>query len=72
MQLMYSLSDSIKNLSIEEVLETLGIYWYNPSKLTRGLMQAYIQCQTLKYLFSSSKVIFDNTQKKQRTLMKAT
>jgi hypothetical protein len=72
MQLMYSLSDSIKNLSIEEVLETLGIYWYNPSKLTRGLMQAYIQCQTLKHLFSSSKVIFDNKQKKQRTLMKAT
>jgi len=35
MQLMYSLADSIKNLSVEEVLETLGIHWYNPSKLTR-------------------------------------
>jgi len=29
MQLMYSLPDTLKNLSIEEVLETLGIHWYN-------------------------------------------
>jgi transposase len=64
------LPDTLKNLSIEEVLETLGIHWYNPSKLTRGLMQAYVQCQTLKYLFSSSKVMSNYTQKKQRTLMK--
>jgi Transposase DDE domain/DDE superfamily endonuclease len=71
MQLMYSLSDSIKNFSLNEVLETLGIYWYKPSKLTRGLMQSYVQCQTLRYLFSSSKVMFSYTQKKQRTLMKA-
>jgi hypothetical protein len=27
MQLMYSLSDTLKNLSIDEVLETLGIHW---------------------------------------------
>jgi len=71
MQLMYTLTDALKNVSVDEVLKTLGIYWYHPSKLTRGLMQAYIQCQTLKYLFSSSKVVFDNKQKKQRTLMKA-
>jgi hypothetical protein len=71
MQLMYSLPDTLKNLSIEEVLETLGIHWYKPSKLTRGLMQAYIQCQTLKYLFSSSKVMSNYKQKKQKTLMKS-
>jgi hypothetical protein len=72
MQLTSALSDTIDNLSVKEVLDTLGIHWYKPSKLTRGLMQAYVQCQTLKYLFSSSKVIFDNMQKKQRTLMKST
>ena len=72
MQLMYTLTDALKNVSVDEVLKTLGIYWYHPSKLTRGLMQAYIQCQTLKYLFSSSKVVFDNKQKKQKPLMKAT
>ena len=44
---MYTLSDTLKNLSVDEVLETLGIHWYNPSKLTRGLMQAYVQCLTL-------------------------
>ena len=71
MQLMYTLTDALKNVSVDEVLKTLGIYWYHPSKLTRGLMQAYIQCQTLKYLFSSSKVVFDNKQKKQKPLMKA-
>jgi len=71
MQLMYTLTDVIKNVSVDEVLKTLGIHWYKPSKLTRGLMQAYIQCQTLSHLFSASKVIFDNTQKKQKTLMKA-
>ena len=71
MQLIYSLSDSIKNLSADEVLETLGIYWYKPSKITRGLMQAYVQYLTLKHLFSTSKVISNHTQKKQRTLMKA-
>jgi hypothetical protein len=71
MQLMYSLSDSIKNLSSDEVLETLGIHWYKPSKITRGLMQAYVQYLALNHLFSSSKVIFDNKQKKQKTLMKA-
>jgi len=71
MQLMYTVTDVIKNVSVDEVLKTLGIHWYKPLKLTRGLMQAYIQCQTLKHLFSSSKVISDNTQKKQKTLMKA-
>ena len=71
MQLMYTLTDALKNVSVAEVLKTLGIYWYHPSKLTRGLMQAYIQCQTLKYLFSSSKVVLDNKQKKQKPLMKA-
>ena len=70
MQLMYTLTDTLKHVSVEEVLETLGIYWYKPSKITRGLMQAYIQCQTLRYSFSCSKVIFDNKQKKQTTLMK--
>lgn len=71
MQLIYTLTDTLKNVSVDEVLETLDIHWYSPSKLTRGLMQAYIQCQTLKYLFSSSKVLSDNMQKKQKTLMKA-
>ena len=71
MQLIYTLSDTLKNLSVDEVLETLGIHWYNPSKLTRGLMQAYVQCLTLKYLFSASKVIINNTKKKQITLMKS-
>lgn len=71
MQLMYTLADAIKNVSLNEVLKTLGIHWYKPTKLTRGLMQAYIQYQTLSHLFSASKVLFDNTQKKQKTLMKA-
>jgi IS4 transposase len=70
MQLMYTLTDTLKNVNVDEVLKALGIHWYKPSKLTRGLMQAYIQCQTLQYLFSSSKVIFNNTKKKQKTLMK--
>jgi hypothetical protein len=70
MQLVYTLTDVIKNVSVDEVLKTLGIHWYKPSKLTRGLMQAYIQCQTLRHLFSCSKVLSDNTQKKQKMLMK--
>jgi len=64
MQLMFSLSDVIKNISVEAVLETLGIHWYRPSKITRGLMQAYVQCQTLKHLFSSSKVMSNYTTEK--------
>ena len=74
MQLLSTLTDVTRNVipvSVDEVLKTLGIHWYKPSKLTRGLMQVYIQCQTLSYLFSSSKVLPDNTQKKQKTLMKA-
>jgi hypothetical protein len=37
---------------VEEILDALGIHWYHPAKLTRGLMIAYLRfCQ----LFSATK-----------------
>lgn len=49
--------------NVDEICETLGIHWYRPSKLTRGLMQAYLRYLSFRELFSSSKVtLFDQTK----------
>lgn len=44
-------------LTVEEVLTTLGIHWYHPKKLTRGLMQVYLRYLFFWNLFSATKAI---------------
>jgi len=58
------------NVNIDEVSKTLGIHWYKPSKLTRGLMQAYIRYLWLRELFSAEKSLFTNSQKNHEALIK--
>ena len=69
MQLFFN--HSMLSLNVDEVCETLGIHWYCPSKLTRGLMQAYLRYLSFRELFSSSKVMLPNTQENEQTLKKA-
>lgn len=60
MQLFFNQSVS---LNVDEVCQTLGIHWYRPSKLTRGLMQAYLRYLLFCELFSSSKLtLFEQTK----------
>ncbi|HGJ65393.1 TPA: hypothetical protein ENS27_08395 [bacterium] len=60
MQLFFNQSMSH---NVDEVCQTLGIHWYKPSKLTRGLMQAYLRYLSFRELFSSLKVtLFDQTK----------
>jgi IS4 transposase len=58
-------------LDAEQICDSLGMHWYQPSKLTRGLMQAYLRYLALHHLFSTAKVMFINSQKNQIDLMKA-
>lgn len=62
---------SMVNLSVDEVCDALGIHWYQPSRLTRGLMQAYLRYLAMQQLFSAAKVMFLNSQENQVDLMKA-
>jgi len=71
MQLLFAHSQPMMNLDVDQVLKTLGIHWYHPSKLTRGLMQAYLRYLALQQVFSAAKVMFLNSQKNQANLMKA-
>jgi hypothetical protein len=49
-QWVFLKSESIRTqMDVEEILSTLGIHWYHPAKLTRGLMIAY-----LRKLFSAT------------------
>lgn len=64
MQLLYV--QSMVNVSVDEVCETLGIHWYRPSKLTRGLMQSYLRY--LAFRFSSSKAMVFKTHKNAKAL----
>jgi hypothetical protein len=68
-QLLFA--QSMVNLSVDEVCDALGIHWYQPSKLTRGLMQAYLRYLAMQQLFSAAKVMFLNSQENQVDLMKA-
>jgi len=68
MQLFFN--QSILSHNVDEVCETLGIHWYRPSKLTRGLMQAYLRYLSFRELFSSSKVILFNQTKIDESLAK--
>lgn len=53
-QLLFVEANSSKDaLSVEEILSTLGIHWYRPGKLTRGLMSAYLQWLIGKEDFSA-------------------
>ncbi len=56
--------------NVDEICETLGIHWYRPSKLTRGLMQAYLRYLSFRELFSSSKSILFNQAKIDKSLPK--
>ena len=58
-------------VNVDEVFKTLGIHWYKPSKLTRGLMQAYIRYLWLRELFSPEKSLFINSQKNHEASVKA-
>ena len=48
---------------VEAVLRTLGIHWYKPKYITRGLMVAYLQKQIQQQGFSTS---YDPTQNSQK------
>ncbi|MGQ9608889.1 MAG: hypothetical protein ACUVWN_06295 [bacterium] len=67
MQLFFNQSISI---SVDEVCQTLGIHWYKPSKLTRGLMQSYLRYLSFRELFSHSKVRLFNQIKIDEQLAK--
>jgi hypothetical protein len=64
MQLLYI--QSMANVNVDEVCETLGIHWYRPAKLTRGLMQSYLRY--LAFRFSSSKAMLFKTHKNVKAL----
>jgi len=68
MQMFFN--QSMLSHNVDEVCETLGIHWYRPSKLTRGLMQAYLRYLSFRELFSSSKVILFNQTKIYESLIK--
>jgi len=68
MQLFFN--QSTLSYNVDEVCETLGIHWYRPSKLTRGLMQAYLRYLSFRELFSCSKVILFNQTKIDESLAK--
>lgn len=40
------------SLNVDDVLKALGIHWYHPKKLTRGLMGAYLRYLFFCHLFS--------------------
>jgi len=42
---------------VDNVLNALGIHWYHPKKLTRGLMQAYLRSLFFLHLFSATKAM---------------
>jgi len=68
MQLFFN--QSTLSHSVDEVCEALGIHWYRPSKLTRGLMQAYLRYLSFRELFSCSKVTLFNQTKIYESLLK--
>lgn len=68
-QLLFA--QSMIDLSVDQVCETLGMHWYRPSKLTRGLMQAYLRYLAMQQIFSELKVTLINSQKMDNSLMKA-
>jgi hypothetical protein len=70
-QLLFDNPQPMVNVGVYEVCKTLGIHWYKPSKLTRGLMQTYIRYLWLRQLFSAEKLLFVNSQKNHEALMKA-
>ena len=68
-QLLFA--QSMTDLSVDQICEDLGIHWYRPSKVTRGLMQAYLRYLAMQQLFSEFKLTLLNSQKMQNTFMKA-
>jgi len=56
--------------NVDRIIETLGIHWYKPSKLTRGLMQAYLRYLLFRQLFSCSKVTLSEQTKIHEPLSK--
>ena len=70
-QLLFDNPQPMVTVSVDEICKTLDIHWYKPSKLTRGLMQAYIRYLWLRQLFSAEKLLFVNSQKNHGALMKA-
>ena len=69
-QLLFANPQPMVNVNVDEVFKTLGIHWYKPSKLTRGLMQAYIRYLWLRELFSAEKLLFINSQKNHEASVK--
>lgn len=57
---------------VDTVLSTLGIHWYKPKNLTRGLMVAYLQrCLQLQY-FSAGYEQIQNSKKNLKTVEDST
>jgi len=48
---------AVASIDVDDVLNALGIHWYHPKKLTRGLMQAYLRSLFFFHLFSATKAI---------------
>ena len=68
MQLLFC--QSMVNVSVDEICKTLGIHWYRPSKLTRGLMQLHLRYLSFHQLFSVSKTMLLNSQENEQALKK--
>lgn len=60
------------SLEVETVLRTLGIHWYKPKYITRGLMVAYLQTQIRQQGFSVSYDPTQNSQKNRKILENST
>lgn len=69
MQLLFH--QCIPMVNVDEVCNALGIHWYRPSKITRGLMKAYLRYQKMQQLFSEFMVTLPKTPKIQKTMAKA-
>jgi len=61
---------NVETYNVDRIIETLGIHWYKPSKLTRGLMQAYLRYLLFRQLFSCSKVTLSEQTKIHEPLSK--
>ena len=61
-------SDTQKDVpDLDVVLKTLGIHWYKPKYLTRGIMVAFLQHCFLQQYFSASTEAHQNSKKNVKT-----
>ena len=71
-QLIFTDSHATRSsIRIDDVARVLGIHWYRPGKLTRGLMVACLRALIHGRLFSSTTLEGTYSQEVNRTLDKA-